>query len=255
MSVDWVTVAAQIVNFLILVGLLKRFLYAPILRAMDGREAEIASRLHDAEEKIRDAEEQERSYREQRDELEKRRRELLDQARSEAEALRKSLEEELRQDVERKRRKWMDTQRSEREALFAEVRRLTAQHFDLLARRALADLADRSLEEQMAEVFSSRLRQLDEEERRDLAENVRSAGGRVVIESAFELPTSVRRRITQASHEVLGADVDIEYRTASDLLCGIALEAGGRKVTWSLDGYLDGLGGRWAEILEQRTTD
>ena len=38
MGPDWFTVIAQIINFLILVALLKRFLYGPIIRAMERRE-------------------------------------------------------------------------------------------------------------------------------------------------------------------------------------------------------------------------
>ena len=45
MAIDWVTVSAQIVNFLLLVWLLKRFLYQPVLSAMDRREQDIAERL------------------------------------------------------------------------------------------------------------------------------------------------------------------------------------------------------------------
>lgn len=49
MLIDWFTVAAQAVNFLVLVWLLKRFLYKPILGAMDAREQRIASQLRQAE--------------------------------------------------------------------------------------------------------------------------------------------------------------------------------------------------------------
>ena len=45
MDVDWITVSAQIVNFLILVWLLKRFLYRPVLNAMNRREQRIHQRL------------------------------------------------------------------------------------------------------------------------------------------------------------------------------------------------------------------
>ena len=48
MSIDWITVAAQIANFLVLVWLLKRFLYRPILDGIDAREAEIANRMQEA---------------------------------------------------------------------------------------------------------------------------------------------------------------------------------------------------------------
>ena len=45
MLIDWFTVVAQIVNFLVLVALMKHFLYGRLLRAIDEREAGIAARL------------------------------------------------------------------------------------------------------------------------------------------------------------------------------------------------------------------
>ena len=57
MQIDWFTVVAQIVNFLILVWLLKKFLYGPIIRAMDDRERRIASRLEEANARERQAQE------------------------------------------------------------------------------------------------------------------------------------------------------------------------------------------------------
>ncbi|MFQ3186924.1 MAG: F-type H+-transporting ATPase subunit b, partial [Marinomonas primoryensis] len=51
MLIDWFTVIAQLINFLVLVWLLKRFLYRPILNAIDAREKRIADELADADEK------------------------------------------------------------------------------------------------------------------------------------------------------------------------------------------------------------
>src|SRR5450631_3657146 len=45
MLIDWFTVGAQILNFLVLVWLLKRFLYKPILNAIESREKRIAAEL------------------------------------------------------------------------------------------------------------------------------------------------------------------------------------------------------------------
>ena len=49
MLIDWFTVGAQALNFLILVWLLKRFLYKPILHAIDEREKGIAAQLASSE--------------------------------------------------------------------------------------------------------------------------------------------------------------------------------------------------------------
>ena len=48
MLIDWFTVGAQALNFVILVWLMKRFLYQPILDAIDAREQRIAAELADA---------------------------------------------------------------------------------------------------------------------------------------------------------------------------------------------------------------
>ncbi len=55
MLIDWFTVAAQVINFLVLVWLLKRFLYQPIIDAIDAREKRIAAELADADAKKAEA--------------------------------------------------------------------------------------------------------------------------------------------------------------------------------------------------------
>jgi F-type H+-transporting ATPase subunit b len=55
MLIDWFTVGAQALNFIILVWLLKRFLYKPILDAIDAREKRIAAELADADKKKAEA--------------------------------------------------------------------------------------------------------------------------------------------------------------------------------------------------------
>src|SRR5690554_7829907 len=65
MSIDWITVAAQLANFLLLVWLLKRFLYRPILKGIDAREAEIAKRLAAAKEAKENADAEKQRYQQQ----------------------------------------------------------------------------------------------------------------------------------------------------------------------------------------------
>ena len=55
MLINWFTVVAQAVNFLILVWLLKRFLYSHVLHAIDEREKGIANQLAEAEAKKAEA--------------------------------------------------------------------------------------------------------------------------------------------------------------------------------------------------------
>ena len=49
MTIDWFTVGAQTLNFLLLVWLLKRYLYGPILKAIDDRETQTAKVINQAD--------------------------------------------------------------------------------------------------------------------------------------------------------------------------------------------------------------
>ena len=77
MLIDWFTVAAQAVNFLILVWLLKRFLYKPVLAAIDEREKRIATQLQDAEKKKAEALKEQTDFLHKNEEFEQQRAALL----------------------------------------------------------------------------------------------------------------------------------------------------------------------------------
>src|SRR4249919_3833463 len=84
MLIDWFTVVAQVVNFLILVWLLKRFLYGPILNAIDAREKRIATELADAEAKKTEAQKERDKFEHKNEVFDQQRAALLSQAMDEA---------------------------------------------------------------------------------------------------------------------------------------------------------------------------
>ena len=94
MLIDWFTVGAQVVNFLILVWLLKRFLYRPILNAIDVREKRIAAELADAAAKQTGAQKERDEFQHKNEEFDRQRAALLRQATDEAKAERQRLLDE-----------------------------------------------------------------------------------------------------------------------------------------------------------------
>jgi F-type H+-transporting ATPase subunit b len=238
-QVDWVTVAAQVVNFLILVGLLHRFLYGPIMRAMAEREARIAERLRSAGEQAEAAESEAAEYRRKRAELERDRQRLLAEAREESARLQRALEEGVREEVEATRRGWIEELERERASWRRDVRREVAERFTALARQALRDLADADLEVQIVTSFTERLRRLPDDRRQRLAEAVAAAGDHVTVVTAFGLSGAARDELARAVRESVAAGARLSYGRSDDLACGIELRAGGETVRWSLESYLD----------------
>ena len=142
MLIDWFTVGAQALNFLILVWLMKRFLYKPILDAIDAREKRIAAELADADAKqsrgpegarrvpgkergVRSASAA-RCWRKARTRSHTERQRLLDEARQAADAL----------SVKRQ-----DALASELQSLQQDIARRSREEVFAIARKALADLA------------------------------------------------------------------------------------------------------------------
>src|ERR1700684_4177373 len=91
MLIDWFTVCAQALNFLILVWLMKRFLYKPILHAIDVREKRIAAELADADKKKTEAQKESDEYKKKNEEFDEQRAGLLSQATQDAQNERERL--------------------------------------------------------------------------------------------------------------------------------------------------------------------
>jgi len=236
--VDWFTVAAQIVNFLILVGLLKHFLYDRIIRAMDEREEGIHAQLEDAKRREAEADEEARAHRRKTEELEDRRQQLLEEARDQAEKSRKKMLREARQDIEQLRAKWQQSLEREKSGVLRDMRRLSARHAYEAARRALGDLADAELEERIAEHFLKRFKEADAEVLEALKQAARSDERSVVVRSCFEMSSGLRQKITRAFHERLGQEIDVSYDASEDGPVGVQLKAPGQRIAWDLESYL-----------------
>jgi F-type H+-transporting ATPase subunit b len=247
--IDWFTVAAQIVNFLVLVALLKYFLYGRITRAMDEREARIASRLEEAEQEKQKADEKAEEYERRNRELEEQREKLLSDAKQEAESVRKELTEEARRDVEKARSRWEDSLEKEKSAFLSELRERMGKELIGAAQKTLGDLADSRLQKEVVRAFSTRVRQLDADRREELAAVIRDGGGRVLIRSATEPDENDREALEKLIHEELSEDIRVDFEQNPDLVCGISLNVRGHKVSWNVQSYLQDLEQSIAGVL------
>lgn len=246
MEIDWITAGAQAVNFVILVLLLRHFLYGRILEALDRREAEIRARLQEAEGQADDARREAERNRREREELEASRGALLREAREEAEAERQERLEEIRAQAEQSRERWRQGLRREREDFLRELRERAATGTWSMVRRILEDLADADLQARAVKVFESRVSEArDDEELRGAV----AAAEELVVRSAFELDPEERGRLESVLRDALDARVECRFETAPELILGLRLEAGDREVQWTVRDQLAALEERVEDLL------
>jgi len=250
MLIDWFTVGAQALNFLILVWLMKRFLYKPILTAIDTREKKIAAELAAADAKKADAQKEQDEFTEKNAQFDQQRAGLLTKATDDANAEGKQIVDDARKAADVLTAKRKESSLAEAKSLTVAITRRTQDEVFAIARKTLADLATASLEERMSDVFTRRLRDMDDNAKSCLAGAIHMASEPVLIESAFDVPAEQRAIIQAALNEAFAADVDITFKTAPDLISGIELSANGQKVAWSIDGYLTAMQKGVSDILE-----
>ena len=258
MLINWFTVLAQIVNFLILVVLLKFLLYDRIIKAMDEREAKIRSRLKAAEVKAKEAEQEADTFRSKNQELDKKREKMITQAKEEAEAHRKELTEQARHAASNLKSAWQEAIQREKATFTQNLKTSTGTQVYAIARKALGDLVDADLEDRTIERFLSGIRGMDNKKRDALVGSIREAGDEVLIRSAFELSPAMRQRVTKALHKHFSDAIVVHYETRSELIMGVELKVRGHKIAWTLQNYLDELEENTLKILDkerQRKSD
>jgi len=252
--VDWQTILWQVLNFLVLVWLLKKLLYGRIIKAMDEREATIAGRLRDAERKRQDAEAEAARYRQQQAELDAQRGALMAEAKQQADATRAALIQEARREVDALETRWRETIERQRTAFLQDLRQRATRETFAIARRVLADLADTELEARIVKVFLARLEALPDEDWQALADSVRDGDAEepeLVVRSVFELPDERRGQVEAMVRDHVGEGIALRFEQAFDPLCGIELRGEGRKVAWTVEHYLGGLEESFADALER----
>jgi F-type H+-transporting ATPase subunit b len=149
---------------------------------------------------------------EKNDEFDEQREALLSKAKGEARAESQRLLEESRLAADALRAKQEDALKREQQSLNDEITRRTLEEVFAIARKTLTDLAGTSLEERMSEVFTRRLRELNDEAKKSLAKALKTLSDPVLVRSAFELPSEQRAAIQRALNETFSAEIANPFR-------------------------------------------
>jgi F-type H+-transporting ATPase subunit b len=255
--IDWFTVIAQIINFVILVVLLKIFLYDRVIEAIDRRREEAGEAFDEADRKQEAADHEREKLRGKRQELEDRRKELLDEAREDADRKRQELTEQARSEVNEKKQRWADSLEQRKGQFIDDLRGRLMYRVGQTTRRALKDLADADLERQVVKVFLHRLTEADDDRRNEIR---KSAGeeATLTVHTAWDLPEDARGEVRDKLRETLGGGeqngMDVEFVVDKDVVCGMELRTDGHAVGWNVSEYIQEVTREIWRMLEEETS-
>lgn len=248
MLIDWFAVVAQIVNFLVLVAILRFFLYDRIMDAITARRQRVAAGFVEAEARESEARETVRTHTEELSRLRAEWPSRLETLEAELRTERDRMMSELRDEIEVARQAWRRGLHDEQVRLGEALEAGIASSVEDVARAALGSLADADFEERMVAAFLRRLETLGQAEVSGMIGAV-SASATVEVATSFPVSSELRDTIRHTVSRALEFEGGLAYRLDQSLGCGIELRAEGHTVGWSLDSFLDIARGRFDELF------
>ena len=246
MLIDWFTVWVQIVNFLILVMLLNRFLFKPIRGAIARREKSVADALNRAEQAENNAQARVQALEDEKRALETIRERLMDEARDQVAKWREDATKNAREDVETLRRAWIANMTRDRQLFLDGLKTRMVRHVVCIGEKVLRDLADQRLNQQVTRVFLEKIAARKDEF------NHRAVTRGILVQSGFALDDEDARTLRDRLAQWFPETGRIRFESEPGLGLGIQLVIGDRKATWHLNDYLKDLE---TEIMENLFSD
>lgn len=243
MEMSWSTFVLELINFLVLVWILKRFLYKPVLDVIARRREAIEKRLADAETLHADADKLREQYEGRLAEWDCERQQARESLAREIEAERSRRLAELRATLEQEQQKAhvVEARREADARHTLEAAALT--QGARFASRLLEQAAGPDVETRLVEMVIDAIDHLPAERVASLRINHQNAPMNIVVSSAYPLDDDRRRRLEATLHRQIAPEAAVRYEQHKDLLAGIQIAIGawmlGANLRDELKGFAD----------------
>jgi F-type H+-transporting ATPase subunit b len=208
---------------------------------MDEREKQITDQMQDAETAKEEAQKELEEQRRIREELQEKWNEMLAQAKKDAQKKREELVKDARSKIDEEQKNWREAISKQRTAFLRDLRHLSCEQVCQMSRKVLSDLAGEKLENQLIENFLIQLGKLSKEEKDDFIRFIDKDERKIWVDSSFQLTHEKESGIRKVLEEIIGDKVEINFKVSPKLICGIETRTEGKKISWNIENYLDGL--------------
>jgi len=242
MGFDLITFLAQIINLFVLVWLLKRFLYRPILEVIEKRQQEIRDKVQMADTLKKQVEKEQKKWETQKAAYTLEHQKELSQLVQELKDKKKEGLAEIKSSLQRQRLKMQNDLLAEMSALHTDIGDFIAKDFMHLAGNALKELSNCCPLDQAVRLFLKSLKNLDKKEIKKI--NIILKNQKVIfISSSDTLDKNQAQEITKTIQKIftLPPKCKINFEIVPELILGLEMRTGDISIDWSLRSYLDTL--------------
>ena len=221
MELNWSTFLLEILNFLVLVWILKRFLYQPVLDVIARRRVAIENRLAEAEQLHTDADALKDQYENRLSSWQQERQQAMDKLRHEIEANRFQQLGDLKQELAQEEEKIRVAGVRKEKQLLREIEQRALHQAAEFASRLLAEAAGPELENRLFDLLLDGLSTMPDDQISALGSKWGELPERILVSSAYVLADDKRHRLEETLSRVTGLSVPVHYEQEAELLAGL----------------------------------
>ena len=238
MNINWSTVFFQIINFWIIVWILKKYLFKPVLSSMDKREKMIQAKLKEAEDAKKNAEKEKQNLLNKIASLEQSKASILAEAYKKADMEYAVLLKSFNAEMTGKRKAFEEQVILEREFLRNSIKDLAGQTILKTLSDALQNLANTDIEKSVLENFILKLKSKNVEKLGELKkyyQKNKSLG----IYTSFDLDTKTKHLISSSIADVIDVkNIKTEFEKHHDIICGIEIVCPPLLISYGVNTYI-----------------
>jgi F-type H+-transporting ATPase subunit b len=237
MGFSWSTFFIQILNFVVLIWILTRFLYQPVTRAIAGRQKEIREELQQADEVKQHSEALSRQYEDRLKDWEREKAQLKAAFDKELNDERIQRESQLRASLEREREQAEAAARVREREAARRLQREAAQNAAQFCARLLSRVASPELEGMIVDAAIADMQSFSADQRASLS---RALDGRpeVVVTTRYPLDEARRAALADALTTYLSRAPHPRFEQNDALVAGLRVDLGTMRLEGNLAGEL-----------------
>jgi F-type H+-transporting ATPase subunit b len=226
MEFNTTTFILEIINFLVLIWILQRLFYKPILGTIAKRKQHIEQSLEEAKKLHDEAEEQRRLYENRQQLWEQEKKAAQSELHQQFEAERSTQLEKLRSELEQERQKAKVTLTRQQEEFQQQVEKLALENGARFAGLLLQQTAGPEVEGRLFAMLIDQLTTLPETAKFSLEASEPKKSLTVKVTSAYPLTNDLRQQLEQKLGLLISRPMTFQYQQDCALIAGIRLDIG-----------------------------
>jgi F-type H+-transporting ATPase subunit b len=250
MEIDLITLIAQILNFLVLLWVLKKLLYKPLLTAMANRKKDIIKAIEDAEKKQKEAMGLKEENEKMLEDIREQKNELLKKAEEEIEKEKEVMAQKLKDEQEITRAEFKELMEIEKQRFIKEVNKVVANKFAKFSKTVFSDLSNTDIEAQAVEVFLKKIKDLKKAEIEKINTSAKVNNGKITIATSHDLSKEVANKIKNSLKKIGVKYTTIKFEKDSEIILGVNLKADSYVIAWDLKEFLNSFKKELTKILK-----